>query len=152
MIETADAREQQARLYGAPLADLVGEVMTSLSLTQRRVAEVLGLSAPMLSQLMSAKRVKIGNPAVVARLQALLDLAGQDAPLDADALAARLDEVQASSPTLSTTRVVSPVDAAVALAAVATPDELREAASRLADLPRLADLLRAAAAGSGGRG
>ena len=67
-------REQQAQLYGAPLAVLCGRVHDVLGLNQARTAEVLGLSRPMMSQLISAQRVKIGNPAVLHRLQMLGDL------------------------------------------------------------------------------
>lgn len=68
-------RAQQQDLYGAPLGDYVKDAAETLGLTQARVAEVLGLSAPMLSQLVNAQRVKIGNPAVVQRLRDLSDLA-----------------------------------------------------------------------------
>ena len=57
--------EQQRALYGEPLADTAARVMGALGLTQARLAQVLQISAPMMSQLISAQRVKIGNPAVV---------------------------------------------------------------------------------------
>ena len=59
---------QQRMLYGEPLADTTARVMTALGLTQAKLAQVLQISAPMLSQLISAHRVKIGNPAVVLSL------------------------------------------------------------------------------------
>ena len=40
---------QQAALYGAPLSARFGHIRTQLNLTQARMAEVLGISAPMLS-------------------------------------------------------------------------------------------------------
>jgi transcriptional regulator with XRE-family HTH domain len=77
MDQTAQNLQLQTDLYGEPLGDLVRRIAGRLGLTQARVAEVIGLSAPMLSQLMSAQRVKIGNPGVVFRLQALDEFAGQ---------------------------------------------------------------------------
>ena len=51
---TVDAgRQQQALLYGEPLGELARRLMAALDLTRGKLAEVLGLSAPMLSQLMS---------------------------------------------------------------------------------------------------
>ncbi len=73
----ARAREQQRGWYGEPLGDLCRSLMEGLGLNQARLAGLLGLSAPMLSQLMSGHRAKIGNPAVVARLGALRELADE---------------------------------------------------------------------------
>jgi len=75
MDQTALNLQQQTELYGEPLGELVRRVAGPLGLTQGALAQVIGLSAPMLSQLMSAQRVKIGNPAVLSRLQALDELA-----------------------------------------------------------------------------
>jgi transcriptional regulator with XRE-family HTH domain len=72
---TVRNREQQAAVYGEPLGDLLGRVGQGLGLTQARIASVLGVSAPMLSQLASGHRVKIGNPVAVQRLRALVGLA-----------------------------------------------------------------------------
>ncbi|GAA4953472.1 hypothetical protein GCM10023238_19920 [Streptomyces heliomycini] len=74
---TARARELQRNWYGEPLGALFRRLIDDLGLNQARLAGVLGLSAPMLSQLMSGQRAKIGNPAVVQRVQLLQDLAGQ---------------------------------------------------------------------------
>ena len=52
-MSTGDARELQRELYGAPLGEVGADVMKALGLTQGRLAEALGLSAPMLSQLMT---------------------------------------------------------------------------------------------------
>lgn len=86
--------EQQRALYGEPLRDLADRVMGALGLTQGRLAEALGLSAPMLSQLLSGRRVKIGNPAVVPRLQSLLDLADEAPGLTAGQVAERVASVR----------------------------------------------------------
>lgn len=64
-------RRAQAEMYGEPLGDLIGQCASTLGLTQARAAELLGISAPMLSQLINAHRIKIGNPAAVHRLQAM---------------------------------------------------------------------------------
>ena len=75
MDQTAQNLQQQVELYGEPLGEVVRRVTSALDLTQGGLAQVLGLSAPMLSQLVSAHRVKIGNPAVVSRLRAVSELA-----------------------------------------------------------------------------
>lgn len=90
-------RVQQAELYGEPLGDLVRRTAAVLHLTQARVAEIVGISAPMLSQLMSGQRVKIGNPAVVQRLQALRGVALEADGLPADEVARRVAAVQGAS-------------------------------------------------------
>ncbi|GAA3860664.1 MULTISPECIES: helix-turn-helix domain-containing protein [Streptomyces] len=74
---TEKAREQQTTWYGEPLGTLFRRLIADLGLNQARLAGVLGLSAPMLSQLMSGQRAKIGNPAVVQRVRALQDLAAE---------------------------------------------------------------------------
>jgi transcriptional regulator with XRE-family HTH domain len=75
MDQTAHNLQQQTELYGEPLGELVRRILGPLGLTQSALAQVIGLSAPMLSQLMSAQRVKIGNPAVLSRLRELDELA-----------------------------------------------------------------------------
>lgn len=69
--QTEHNLQQQRELYGEPLGELMRRIAGTLGLTQARLAEAIGLSAPMLSQLMSGQRVKIGNPAVVSRLHSL---------------------------------------------------------------------------------
>lgn len=90
-------RERQRALYGTPLAERVHRMLRVLGITQGTLATTLGMSPAMLSQLVSAKRVKIGDPAVLARLL-LLDgrcAAGPLAPEDVPGL---LDEVRSASP------------------------------------------------------
>jgi len=67
-------RAEQTRLYGAPLGDLLGDVSDALEISQSRLARLLGVSAPMVSQLASGHRVKIGNPTAVVRLQRMIEL------------------------------------------------------------------------------
>lgn len=137
--------DQQRQLYGAPLGALVRRVGDALGLTQSGIASVLGLSPAMLSQLATGQRVKIGNPAVVARLQALLDLA-EDAPsLPRTVAERRLEEIRVATPTLTTSRSpVDPVDLLRrSLRAVASGRELEQAALALdAVAPGIAELVR----------
>ena len=95
---TARARELQRSWYGEPLGALFRRLIDDLGLNQARLAGVLGLSAPMLSQLMSGQRAKIGNPAVVQRVQSLQDLAGQVADGSVSAVEAteRMEEIKKS--------------------------------------------------------
>ena len=134
-------RQTQRELYGEPVADIIGRIMSSLGLTQVRLAEVLGLSAPMLSQLIGARRVKIGNPAVLGRLQSLTDLAAVGPGLTADEKERRLAAIHEAQPTMSTMRDAGAVDA---LRAAAPAEELRRL-SEATTAPRLASLLRLAA-------
>jgi transcriptional regulator with XRE-family HTH domain len=77
-------QRQQRELYGQTLHDRLRAVMDTYGISQRRLAEVLGISAPMLSQLMSARRVKMGNPRSHERLVALEQRAAEhQAPGDA---------------------------------------------------------------------
>lgn len=73
-------RRRQRELYGRPLQDRLRALMALYSISQRRLAEVLGVSAPMLSQLMSARRVKMGNPRSHERMIALEQRAAAQGP------------------------------------------------------------------------
>lgn len=75
MEDLAANTRSQAQLYGEPLAAIIEQIGRTLELTQGRIAQVLGLSAPMLSHLVSARRVKIGNPMAHSRLTQLRALA-----------------------------------------------------------------------------
>ena len=91
--------QQQTELYGEPLGELMRRIGGALGLTQARLAETIGLSAPMLSQLMSAQRVKIGNPAVVPALHSLDELvgaSGRPEGLEPAEIAAALDQIRGS--------------------------------------------------------
>ena len=91
--------QRQVELYGEPLRDRFRRVIDVYGISQRRLAGVLGLSAPMLSQLISATRTKIGNPAVYERLVLLEQRAG-----DEDRQAVLVD-VEATQNTHSTTQL-----------------------------------------------
>ncbi|MFE0641598.1 helix-turn-helix domain-containing protein [Streptomyces sp. NPDC058877] len=162
---TARARELQRSWYGEPLGALFRRLIDDLGLNQARLAAVLGLSAPMLSQLMSGQRAKIGNPAVVQRVQALQELAGQvaDGSVSAAEATARMDEVKKSqggsvltstsqtglgtssgAPTVR--RVVREIQSL--LRSVAAAGDIIDAADSLAPShPELAEFLRVYGAG-----
>jgi transcriptional regulator with XRE-family HTH domain len=153
-----EARELQRGWYGEPLGELFQRLIGDLGLNQARLAAVLGLSAPMLSQLKSGQRAKIGNPAVVQRLQALQELAVQVAEGRTGALeaAARMDEIRESAGSsvlgTTTTHPAAPDTAAPrqvvrgiqeVLRSVASAAEIEQAARSLAPgHPHLAEFLR----------
>jgi predicted transcriptional regulator len=160
---TARARELQRSWYGEPLGALFRRLIDDLGLNQARLAAVLGLSAPMLSQLMSGQRAKIGNPAVVQRVQALQDLASQvaDGSVSAAEATDRMDEIKRtqggsvlSSSTQNSTgsgaptvkRVVREIQSL--LRSVSAAGDILDAANSLAPShPELAEFLRVYGAG-----
>ncbi|MFC9235958.1 helix-turn-helix domain-containing protein [Streptomyces decoyicus] len=160
---TARARELQRSWYGEPLGALFRRLIDDLGLNQARLAAVLGLSAPMLSQLMSGQRAKIGNPAVVQRVQALQDLAGQvaDGSVSAGEATDRMEEIkktaggsvlnntaQQTSSTGATTvrRVVREIQSL--LRSISDAGDIIDAANTLAPAhPELAEFLRVYGAG-----
>lgn len=152
---TARARESQREWYGEPLGELFRRLIADLGLNQARLAGVLGLSAPMLSQLMSGQRAKIGNPAVTQRLQELQELAAQvgDGTITREAAAARMEKIRETTagPVLSTGQRIAVARTArhvvrevqSLLRFLATPEELVRAADTLAPVhPQLAEFLR----------
>lgn len=138
-------------------------LIDDLGLNQARLAAVLGLSAPMLSQLMSGQRAKIGNPAVVQRVQALQDLAYQvaDGSVSAAEATDRMDEIKrtqggsvlinsgqtttgSGAPTVK--RVVREIQSL--LRSVSAAGDIIDAADTLAaSHPELAEFLRVYGAG-----
>jgi transcriptional regulator with XRE-family HTH domain len=150
----------QREWYGESLGDRVRRLVVAFDCSQAQLAEVLGLSAPMLSQLMSGRRAKIGNPTVLARM-VLLErrvLTPEVASGDPAAIRAALEQVRDSRPTVS--RPTGDWDALPvgehgswnldvlieALRAVAAPAELAAAAGLLREqCPQLARVLRHAA-------
>lgn len=150
---------QQAELYGQPLGTVLRAIMRGLGLTQARTAEVLGLSAPMLSQLISGQRVKIGNPQVVQRLQHLGELAEAAESLSPGAIEARLKDIKGTSTGVTTMHRAAgsstPDPAAVVhrlLRAVASGRDLIAAAERIeAEFPEIAEILRVYGTGDPGR-
>lgn len=147
-------REAQRAAYGEALKEIFDRIRQAFRLNQASLAHILGLSAPMLSQLNSAQRVKIGNPAVLSRVHQLNDLVDELAAgqVGEHELAARLEEIKNSKGSLGrTTKVMAeqaPDAVLVAgirnlLRAVASGSELRDAADELQQAhPKLAEVLR----------
>jgi transcriptional regulator with XRE-family HTH domain len=104
-------RALQTEWYGEPLGDRVRPLLARLGMSQSGLAGVLGLSAPMLSQLMSGQRAKISNPAVLHRLMAAEELVADPAfdTLAPGEIKARLAEIKAeSAATTSGMRMTTP--------------------------------------------
>lgn len=143
----------QVELYGEPLAEVFGRLTTGLGVSQAELARTLGISPPMLSQLGSGKRAKIGNPAAHRRLTDVLGVLDEVVAgrLHRDDVRRRLEAVRESTGSWTTTRPDLPGAATDdgaetvrwLLRSVASPTELAEATGRLAaDHPALADILR----------
>ena len=150
------ASARQTEIYGESWSDRLHRLMTAYRLSQVRLAPVIGLSAPMLSQLISGQRVKISNPAVYGRIVTLEEAAA--APDFRSRTAAQMADLlartAASQPVLSTRTTAAPqlpgdhvVDA---LAALAPPAALTAAADTVRSAaPALAAVLDAAAGRAG---
>jgi hypothetical protein len=155
----AQNRERQRELYGAPLGDRVRRLTTGLGISQARLARTLGVSPAMLSQLVSARRVKIGDPAVLARLmmidQRCRGVRERPPARLVDAMLADVARVRWhwAGPRVPAHRGGGPPPrgrgsgtAAEALRGVAAPARLAAAAAALGPgFPELAEVLRQAA-------
>jgi hypothetical protein len=168
-------QERQRELYGAPLGERVRRLTGALGISQARLARTLGMSPAMLSQLVSARRVKIGDPAVLARML-LLDQRChglRSTPGDRDTVDALLAEIaearwhwngqrgngqrasgqRASGPRTPghrAQRAVRDGTAAAVLRGVSEPARLAAAAAALGPtFPELAEVLRQAASRPG---
>jgi transcriptional regulator with XRE-family HTH domain len=142
----------QREWYGEPLGDRVRRLVRAFNISQAYLADVLGISAPMLSQVMSGRRAKIGNPSVLARMIMLErkvfipDVAAGDP----DAMKQAMEDVKESRPTVGrdVLRVDATSDANAAVDAlrnILTSDDLLAAAELVdEDFPELGDLLRRA--------
>jgi hypothetical protein len=151
--DDAPKGEVQARLYGAPLGEVFNELTSTYAVSRGALAGVLGLSAPMLSQLASAQRVKIGNPAAVHRLQRLLSLAPEvrAGQIAADA-ALETVRSEASGQVLTRTAQVArrrgAADVQDLFRAVASAKDMERAAALLERAhPAIAEMLRVYGAG-----
>lgn len=149
-------RAAQREIYGESLGVIVDRCRTALGLTQARVAALLGISAPMLSQLMSGQRIKIGNPAAVERLRAMVEateaIVGGRLTI-AEAIT-RIEAAEGTGELLTgtTTRGVSPPQAAEQIQSLfrrvaSAPDYLAAAALIERTHPDIALLLRVYGAG-----
>jgi len=139
----------QREWYGEPLGDRVRRLVVAFDVSQAYLAEVLGISAPMLSQVMSGRRAKIGNPVVLARMIMLERkcLIPEVAAGRKEAMMAALEDVKDARPTVGRDNIPVADDrvAMAALRELAEDEDLVEAAKRLDDdFPAIADLLRRA--------
>jgi transcriptional regulator with XRE-family HTH domain len=150
-------RARQIEWYGEPLHDRFRRLLDRLRLPQSALADVIGLSAPMLSQLMSGQRAKISNPTVVSRLMAVEAMVAEPgfATLSAEEVRERLDQVRSQNTTpsylsvpaaqrLPATRSADPVAGIQALLrGLASAAEIEDAARLIeAHHPDLATMLR----------
>ncbi|RIX28373.1 helix-turn-helix domain-containing protein [Amnibacterium setariae] len=150
--DIARNREAQARLYGLPVGDLLRRYSDALGVTQGRLADLLGVSAPMLSQLANGRRVRFGNPVSVQRLQALhaAVLEVEAGRLAREGAIERVEANRAADVFTATAPAEpDPVEAVQRLFALAGAPEEHRAAAALLDPahPGIARLLRAAGAG-----
>jgi len=114
---------QQVDIYGETWADRLGRLLRAYNLSQAKLASVIGLSAPMLSQLISGQRVKISNPAVYGRIVQLEEQLSAPSMHASDPVqrARVLAEITASNPSLTTRSGDSSLQTTVS-APAPTPD------------------------------
>src|ERR1044071_8104843 len=110
----------QREWYGEPLGDRVRRLVGPFDTSQAFLADVLGISAPMLSQVMSGRRAKIGNPVVLARMIMLERkiLVPDVAAGNRDAMQAALEDVRDSRPTVGRDNIPVGSDERLVLAAL----------------------------------
>lgn len=147
-------REAQRAAYGEPLNETFDRIRQAFGLNQASLAGILGLSAPMLSQLNSAQRVKIGNPAVLSRVHQLNELVDQlsSGQAQSEEIASRLEQIKNSKGSMGRTTQLMAEEASEAavvagmrslLRAVASGAEIHQSAELLeASHPKLAEVLR----------
>lgn len=145
--------DAQVQLYGEPLSALLRRCVAALSITQSRLADLLGVSAPMLSQLINGHRVKLGNPAAVQRLQLLREtlLELEDGRISTPEAVERLERNRDSDVFTATTHhdsypIVREIQQLFRAAASAS-DHLAAAAALRSHYPDIAELLRTYGAG-----
>jgi transcriptional regulator with XRE-family HTH domain len=159
-VDVADNITRQRELYGASIGECLQRITGSLGLSQAAVARTAGISEPMLSQLASGHRIKIGNPQAAARFSSLLQLVDDvEAGLAHEQVAERVaaisreEAVPLTGTREATSTVPAPLDVAAAvsgvLRAVASGRELAAAAAALEkEHPGVAEVLRAYGTGS----
>lgn len=152
----AEVAASQQEWFGRPLSDLFGTICDLCGLTQAQLGDRLGISAPMVSQLMTGRREKPGNPLVQERVIALSQALDQyeAGTLDPDGLRQVIDAMNtvAAGPARSAVaqRTAGGTDPMAyaqflrnLLSTVASADEIMGAASLLTKkYPELAELLR----------
>ncbi len=70
-------RAEQTRLYGEAVDALCRRGLVHLGQSEREMAATIGVSGPMLAQLVSGRRVRLGNPVATYRLNRLRELIDQ---------------------------------------------------------------------------
>jgi hypothetical protein len=91
----ASKRDRQRAIYGIPLGEVVFRVTDRLGITQFALARTLGMSPSMLSQVISAERVRIGDPTALARLRVLDRRSVDIMPCDRESVYTLLGQVRA---------------------------------------------------------
>lgn len=146
--QTERNRAEQQRLYGSALGDIFTDLTATFGISRGRLAQVLGLSAPMVSQLSGGHRLKIGNPAAVQRLQRLMETAPEvrSGAMTADAALDRITAEDAGAVLTRTTGVQrrqGAQDVQRVLRWAASAEEITRAADLLsAEFPALSEVLR----------
>ena len=138
--------DKQREYYGELFGERARRLVVGFDISQAQLAEVLGVSAPMLSQVMSGRRQKMANPAALARMvlleRTLLTARGHQQRRDA------LAEVRSATPAAAVLSAASPgKDSLVqGLREHCSSDELAECAHLVGAVsPELARLLAQAA-------
>jgi len=75
--DVAERRTEQTSLYGASVDVIAERIGQHVGLEPRDIARVIGVSFPMFNEVLSGRRVRIGNPVATSRLGMLRDFAGQ---------------------------------------------------------------------------
>lgn len=140
--------EEQRRLYGAPLRDVIGQLTETYGISRRRLAQILGVSPPMITNLAAGNRIKLGNPSAVQRMQRLLEMASDVRSGQVSATAA-VEQIEAEQTGAVLTRTSERIrrqgaqDVQMVLRWAASATELIGAADLLEpDYPALAEVLR----------
>lgn len=134
--------DKQREYYGELFGERARRVVVGYNISQAQLADALGVSAPMLSQVMSGRRQKMGNPAAWARLLLLeRTLLTAPGPAQLQEGLAQIRETSASAAVLSAAASTR-TTIALGLREFYPPEVLNECAYLVADAsPDLAQLL-----------
>lgn len=155
MADVEANRRAQRDIYGAPLGDVIERSRSVLGLNQSRVASLLGISAPMLSQVVTGHRIKIGNPAAAQRLRVMVEVteAAVDGRIEVADAIARIEDATSGEVLTGTTHRSTVRDVADQVQGAfrrrSSAGEYLDAAALLdSEHPDVARLLRVLGAGS----
>ncbi|WP_455130932.1 DNA-binding protein [Propionibacterium acidifaciens] len=138
----------QHRSQRAPLSDVFKRCGQALGLNQSELSRLLGISAPMLSQLINARRIKIANPVAAARLTRMVSLADEVRTgllTAADAIGREADgvsEIPVATLIRSLPRTTASQVQGLFRATAAAPDYLRAAELIRPVSPEISELLQ----------